>query len=65
MNDKRIAYDAERLHKPAEDIAAGSTPLGRRISPDEISPLAVFLASDDAVAITGQAYNVDGGAVMS
>ena len=64
MNDKRIAYDAKRLHKPAAEIEAGSTPLGRRLTPDEVSPLAVFLASDDAAAITGQPYNVDAGTIM-
>lgn len=37
--------------------------IGRVISPIEIGWLVAFLSSDDAAAITGQAYNVDGGAV--
>jgi enoyl-[acyl-carrier-protein] reductase (NADH) len=31
---------------------------------DRIAAMAVFLASDDAKGITGQAINVDGGFVM-
>jgi NAD(P)-dependent dehydrogenase (short-subunit alcohol dehydrogenase family) len=64
MNDKRVAYDAQRLSKTVKEVEAASTPLGRRLTPDEVSPLAVFLASDDARAITGQPYNVDAGTIM-
>jgi NAD(P)-dependent dehydrogenase (short-subunit alcohol dehydrogenase family) len=64
MNDKRVAYDAQRLSKSVGEVEAVSTPLGRRLTPDEVSPLAVFLASDDARAITGQPYNVDAGTIM-
>jgi len=39
-------------------------PTGRRNQPEDIAAMAVFLASADADNITGQAYNVDGGAVM-
>jgi meso-butanediol dehydrogenase/(S,S)-butanediol dehydrogenase/diacetyl reductase len=39
-------------------------PTGRRNQPEDIAAMAVFLASPDADNITGQAYNVDGGAVM-
>jgi 3-hydroxybutyrate dehydrogenase len=40
-------------------------PLGRLIQPEEIAAVAVFLAGPQATAITGQAYNVDGGEVMA
>jgi enoyl-[acyl-carrier-protein] reductase (NADH) len=33
------------------------------MTPEEIAALAVFLAGDSAAGITGQAINVDGGAV--
>ena len=39
-------------------------PTGRRNQPEDIAAMAAFLASADADNITGQAYNVDGGAVM-
>ena len=35
------------------------------IEGEEIAEAALFLASDGAAAITGQALNVDGGFVMS
>ena len=65
MNDLRIDYDARRLGQTAEEIKAGASPLGRRLRPDEIAPLAVFLASDAAAAINGQLINVCGGRVMA
>jgi len=40
-------------------------PMGRPQTPDDLTGMAVFLASADSDYITGQAYNVDGGMVMS
>lgn len=37
-------------------------PIGRMSQPEEIAGLAVFLACDDSVYITGQAIGIDGGA---
>lgn len=65
MNDKRLTYDATRLGKSFDDVAAGLTPIGRRLEPDEIAPLAVYLASDASAGMTGQAINLDGGIVMT
>ncbi len=40
-------------------------PTGRRNQPEDIAAMAAFLASPDANNITGQAYNVDGGLIMT
>jgi NAD(P)-dependent dehydrogenase (short-subunit alcohol dehydrogenase family) len=57
-------------------IAAGTTaaafrreaearvPLGRFIEPDEVARLALYVLSDAAAGMTGQAINLDGGAAM-
>jgi len=44
--------------------AAKMAPLGRVIDPEEIASLAVYLASDEARSVTGQAIVIDGGQVM-
>ena len=64
-NEKRIQYDARRLGKSVEQYEAGMTPMGRRLEPAELAPLAVFLATEQASVITGQAWNVDCGALMT
>jgi NAD(P)-dependent dehydrogenase (short-subunit alcohol dehydrogenase family) len=65
LNDRRIQYDADRLGVGVEALERGLTPLGRRLEPDEIASLAVYLASDSAGAINGQSINVCGGKVFS
>ena len=64
MNDKRIEYDSERLGISFEEMEKRSTPLGRRLVPEEIASLVVFLARDEARAINGQSINVCGGTIM-
>jgi NAD(P)-dependent dehydrogenase (short-subunit alcohol dehydrogenase family) len=64
MNDRRIAYDARRTGTPFEKLEQSLTPVGRRLEPDEVAPLAVYLAGDGARMVTGQAWNVCGGMLM-
>jgi len=64
MNDRRIEYDANRRGVSFAEQEAGMTPLGRRLEPEEIAPLAVYFASDAAAAVTGQSWNIDGGLLM-
>ncbi len=46
---------------PSIDAVAKRTPVRRAGTPDDIAAAAVFLCSDDAGYITGQAINVNGG----
>ncbi len=43
---------------------AAAVPLRRLAQPDDVAEVAVFLASDEAGYITGQAINVAGGSIM-
>jgi NAD(P)-dependent dehydrogenase (short-subunit alcohol dehydrogenase family) len=61
MNDRRIEYDAKRLAVSIPELESRLTPIGRRLEPEEIVPMAVLLASSESAAITGQAFNVCGG----
>ena len=65
MNDRRIRYDAQRMGIEPSELEAGLTPIGRRLQPPEIVPMAILLASDESAAITGQAFNICGGMAMS
>jgi NAD(P)-dependent dehydrogenase (short-subunit alcohol dehydrogenase family) len=65
MHDKRLAYDSTRLGRSVADLEVSLTAMNRRLEPDEIAPLAVYLASDGSAAMTGQAINIDGGIVMT
>jgi NAD(P)-dependent dehydrogenase (short-subunit alcohol dehydrogenase family) len=58
---------AQKTGKPVEEILAlfaASAPQNRLIETDEVASLALLLASEKSGGITGQAINVDGGAVM-
>ncbi|MBN1614807.1 MAG: SDR family oxidoreductase [Deltaproteobacteria bacterium] len=46
-------------------VAKHEIPFGNPQSPEDIGNMAVFLCSDDAKEITGQAFNVDGGMRMN
>jgi|TARA_R110002012_G_scaffold284296_1_gene475044 NAD(P)-dependent dehydrogenase (short-subunit alcohol dehydrogenase family) len=47
-----------------QEVAAG-VPFGRFATPDDLTGMAVFLASEEANYILAQTYNVDGGQWMS
>ncbi len=65
MSGGRVEYDGQGKGVGVEAHEAGLTTIGSRLNPEDISPLALYLASDDARMVTGQAYNVDGGIAMS
>ena len=56
----------DRINANADPVAARQAfvarqPMGRIAQAEEIAPLVVFLASDEATFVTGQAYAIDGG----
>src|SRR5262249_39643253 len=40
-------------------------PIGRMVTPEEVGALVVYLASDAAAPVTGQALNIDGGSYQA
>ena len=64
MNDKRLQYDAARRGITFEEIESAMTPIGGRLEPEDIAPLAVYMASNEARMLTGQAYNICGGVLL-
>ena len=57
---------AERINANADPVAArrafiARQPMGRLAQAREIAPVIVYLASDESVFATGQAFTVDGG----
>ena len=65
MNDRRLEYDARRLGVKFKQLERESTPLGRRLEPEEIATLVVHLARTESSGLNGQAINVCGGRVLS
>ena len=63
---KRWGLELETLvtGQPYEEVVAAAVariPLGRLATPEDVAQLVAFLASDAAIFITGQAYNITGG----
>jgi 2-keto-3-deoxy-L-fuconate dehydrogenase len=57
---------AERINAFPDPVEArkmfiARQPMGRLAKPEEIAPLVVFLASDEAAFVTGNVYSCDGG----
>lgn len=68
MQEREIAWEAElRGMTPAEveEDYIRLTPLGRIETPEDVAGVVVFLASDAARFMTGQALNVTGGVYMT
>ena len=69
-----IALNHKALNPDVADLSAreifdrnikATMPLGREQTPEDIGKAVAFLASEDAAQITGQALNVNGGAIMN
>lgn len=64
LNDRRLEFESKRFNKTVEALRQNSTPLGRRLEPDEVASLAIYLASDAASGVNGQTINVCGGKIF-
>ena len=67
MQGREVQWEAKlRGWEPQSviDNYINMTPLGRLETPEDVSKLVLFLASEGADFITGQAYNVTGGVYM-
>ncbi|MCU1376274.1 MAG: family NAD(P)-dependent oxidoreductase [Actinomycetia bacterium] len=62
-----VATDMGAATRSDEQVAAWSatSPLGRLGTPDDVAGMVRFLVGDDAAYCTGQAFNVNGGMVMT
>ncbi len=68
MQDREVQWSAEirgagATPESIREEMANFTPLGRIGHPDDVAKVVVFLASDDATFMTGQAINVTGGQI--
>jgi 3-oxoacyl-[acyl-carrier protein] reductase/meso-butanediol dehydrogenase/(S,S)-butanediol dehydrogenase/diacetyl reductase len=64
MKDNFEKLADKSIEEIFQDRVKAVTPLGRPQSAEDIASLVAYLASEEARNITGQAINVDGGAVM-
>ena len=60
-----ISQKTGRSAADAERALAQMSPQNRIMSAEEIAEVTLFLCRDEAAGVTGQAWNVDGGEVMS
>ena len=66
MTERTVANISARTGRSHEDAErALHTPQGRLVDPQEVADLCVYLASDAAASVNGQAIVVDGGAVQA
>jgi 3-hydroxybutyrate dehydrogenase len=62
---QNIMQKTGRSREEAVSSLVKDVPMARMVTPEEVAALVVFLASNQAAAITGQGLNIDGGTVMS
>jgi NAD(P)-dependent dehydrogenase (short-subunit alcohol dehydrogenase family) len=60
-SDARLQYEAHRTGRSLDEVCRGIGPMGRRLEPEELTPIAVYLASAEAAMTTGQTFVIDGG----
>lgn len=60
-----VAAKTGRSTDDALDAFVKTNPMGRLVKPSEVAAAALWLASDEAAAVNGQAIVIDGGEVVS
>jgi NAD(P)-dependent dehydrogenase (short-subunit alcohol dehydrogenase family) len=68
LTERAIANIVQTTGRSEDDARRAlekASPLGRLLEPDEVADAVVFLASDAAAAINGQAVVIDGGGVQA
>jgi NAD(P)-dependent dehydrogenase (short-subunit alcohol dehydrogenase family) len=61
----RIVETTGRSESDSEQALSRQSPLGRLLEPEEVADAVVFLASEAAQAINGQALVIDGGGIQT
>lgn len=66
LREAQAFYEIDGI-EPEESLKAwqADIPLGRWVTPEDVADIAVFLASDYAEYMTGQAINISGGQTMN
>lgn len=67
MLDKGLEEYADAARIPREsarDTLSARVPMGRFLEPEELNPLAIYLASRECMTMTGQAMTISGGMVL-
>ena len=65
--DRGLEEYADAAELPRENVREtllARIPMGRFLEPEEISPLAIYLASRECMTMTGQAMTISGGMVL-
>ena len=63
--DGYLAANYPGREREVFDQLSAYQPLGRMGTPEEVAQLALYLCSDEAVFITGQAFPIDGGVLVT
>jgi NAD(P)-dependent dehydrogenase (short-subunit alcohol dehydrogenase family) len=64
VNDYVARHYPGRERETLEQLSAYQ-PIGRMGTPEEVAYLALYLCSDEAAFVTGQAYPIDGGVLVA
>lgn len=64
-NVAQVSQKSGRSTEESLGLLRGTSPQKRLIEPEEVAHLVLMLCDENALGITGQGLNVDGGTVLS